>query len=596
MKFSTPIILFIIALMVFTSCNNNRPDHLKIRIIETTDVHGALFPVDFLNNNQPISSLANVYTFVEKQRNINRHELILLDNGDILQGDPSVYYSNFMDTNSRHICSRIYNFFDYDAVCIGNHDIEPGHSVYDKLVSEMDMPMLGANAVRNNNGKPYFQPYHIIERQGVRIAVLGLTTPAIPTWLPENIWEGMHFEDMIESAKKWVDTIQRKENPDVLIGLFHSGVDYTYNGQDENTWKNENASQLVAERVPGFDVIFVGHDHTGWNKTILNSKSEEVLILGATSRARDVAVADIELFYDAATDSYEKEITGLIVGVGDQQPHKKYLEHFGEFKENIDEYINRPVGTFATAIDSRPAILGPAPFTDIIHQVQLDLTGADISFTSPLSFNTTIEKGDIYVKDLFKLYRFENLLYTMKLTGNEIKNILEYSYGLWYATVYSDEDHLIRYKRDNVGNIIMSANNSRALTAGQYFNYASAAGIHYTVDITKPEGQRITILKMSSGEPFDMQKIYTVAMNSYRGNGGGGHLTKGAGIGQEIIPARIADATEKDLRFYLYEYIQKNSPVNPPAYNNWKVIPEALAEKCRQNDIQLLFGNDYYHN
>ena len=140
----------------------------------------------------------------------------------------------------------------------------------------------------------------------------------------------------------------------------------------------------------------------------------------------------------------------------------------------------------------------------------------------------------------------------------------------------------------------MSPNNSRALTAGQYFNYASAAGIDYTVDISKPEGERVTITGMSNGEAFDCNRIYTVAMNSYRGNGGGGHLIKGSGIPREEIPARIVATTQKDLRFYLYEYIKDHSPVIVQQYNNWKIIPEELASKGRENDIQLLFGNSFY--
>lgn len=581
--------------MIFSSCDQDRPDQLKIRIIETTDVHGALFPVDFLNNEQPISSMAHISSFIKQQRKNSRHELILLDNGDMIQGDPSVYYSNFMDTANRHICADIYNYLKYDAVCIGNHDIEPGHDVYDKMINEMNMPMLGANAVHNDTKQPYFQPYKIIERQGVRIAVLGITTPAVPSWLPEKIWEGMEFEDMILSAEKWVKIIEEKENPDVLIGLFHSGVNYNYNGQSDNTVKNENASQLVAERVPGFDVIFVGHDHSGWNKTVLNKNDEEVLILGATSRARDVAVADIELFYDIESDSYEKEISGMIVAVGDQTPDPKYMETFGAYKNKVSNFVIQPVGKFSKNIDSRPSIFGPSTFTDIIHFVQFELTDAEISFTSPLSLNTQIDEGDIFMRDLFKLYRFENLLYTMKLTGSEVRDFLEFSYGIWFDTMYDENGHLIRYQRDDFGKIAMNPNNKRPLTFGQYFNYSSAAGIIYTVDITKPVGERINIISMQDGNAFDDNKIYTVAMNSYRGNGGGGHLIKGAGISEYELPARVMESTEKDLRFYLFQCIKDHSPVQVPQVANWKVIPEDLAEKGKQNDIQLLFGNSYYN-
>lgn len=593
MKNSHLLTTLILATMLYTSCSRQRPDTIKLRIIQTSDVHGALFPKDYLNQTTGISSMANVTSFVKTQRSQRNQEVILLDNGDMIQGDPSVYYSNFIDTSNLHICSQIYNYLQYDVVCIGNHDIEPGHSVYDKLVDEMDMPMLGANVIDNESGEPYFQPYQVIDREGVKIVVLGITTPAIPTWLPEKIWSGMHFEDMVLTAQKWVSIIKEEENPDVLIGLFHSGLDYQYNGQNENTLNNENASQLIAEKVPGFDLILTGHDHHGWNKTILNNENKEVLIMGPTSRARDVSVVDIEMFYKAATDTYEKQISGMLVGLSDQEPDKEYMDKFGYFSEETDKYVTKPVGRFTQTLDSRKALLGPAAFTDLIHQVQLELTDADISLTAPLSFNAVIDTGNIFVKDLFKLYRFENLLYTMKLTGKEVKDMLEYSYGLWFGVMYSTEDHLINYKRDEFGRIKLSDMNNRPITAGQYFNYESAAGINYTVDISQPSGNRVSISGMSNGEPFDESKIYIVAMNSYRGNGGGGHLTKGAGIPSSELPARLHSTTEKDMRYYLQIWIHENTPVNIKAFHNWKVIPENFAEAGRKNDIQLLFGNNF---
>ena len=110
--------------------------------------------------------------------------------------------------------------------------------------------------------------------------MLGLTTPGVTNWLPEKLWSGIEFEDMIESAEKWVKIIQEKEKPDLLIGLFHSGIDYTYGGETADTYKNENAAQLVAEHVPGFDIVFVGHDHSGWNFSTKDINNDEVLILG----------------------------------------------------------------------------------------------------------------------------------------------------------------------------------------------------------------------------------------------------------------------------------------------------------------------------
>jgi len=110
-------------------------------------------------------------------RKNNIQEVILLDNGDILQGEPVVYFSNYMDTASIHVCAAAMNFMEYDAATVGNHDIEAGHDVYDKLVNEFHFPWMAANAIDISTGEPYFQPYTIIKRKGLRIAVLGLITP-----------------------------------------------------------------------------------------------------------------------------------------------------------------------------------------------------------------------------------------------------------------------------------------------------------------------------------------------------------------------------------------------------------------------------------
>ena len=125
----------------------------------------------------------------------------------------------------------------------------------------------------------------------------------------------------------------------------------------------------------------------------------------------------------------------------------------------------------------------------------------------------------------------------------------------------------------------------------RFYNYESAAGINYTVDVSKPEGQRVTIKSLSDGSEFDLNKLYTVAINSYRGNGGGGHLTRGAGIPQEELASRVLDSTEKDLRYYLMKWIENKGTVNPGRLNNWKVVPEDWWEKGKAKDYNLLFRN-----
>jgi 2',3'-cyclic-nucleotide 2'-phosphodiesterase/3'-nucleotidase len=561
------------------------PQSLKLKIIETSDVHGTVFPYDFINDKDSPTSLAQVHTFVQQERNTSDQQVILLDNGDILQGQPVVYYYNFVRTDTTHLYADVMNYMRYDAATVGNHDIETGHPVYDKFRSELNFPWLAANAIDIQTGEPYFEPYTIIEKEGFRIAVLGLITPGIPNWLPKKIWEGIEFEDMIVTAEKWVKKIIEKEKPDLMIGLFHSGVDYTYNNETAETPRNENASKLIAEKIPGFDLIFVGHDHRSWNFTLINSEGDEVLILGTRNDAKNVAAATVLL--ERTDKGLKKNISGELIEIQDFNPDEEFMRTFASGMNEVKNFVSKKIGLFEEAVSTKESMFGNSKFIDLIHTIQLELTEADVSFAAPLSFNAVINEGDVFVRDMFKLYRYENLLYTMSLTGKEIKDYLEYSYGLWFNTMTSADDYLLNYKTDDEGNITFS-NNSPQLKY-QFYNFSSAAGINYTVDVSKPVGQRVTILSMSDGSNFHLDKTYKAAINSYRGNGGGGHLTKGAGIAHNELPDRIVASTERDLRYFLMKWIEKTGIVVPTQFNNWEVIPNDWWQKGREREMKLLY-------
>lgn len=563
---------------------------INVKIIETSDVHGAIFPYSLKDNREINSSLARVSTYLNQQRADTNQIVFLLDNGDIIQGNPAVYYYNFEKTDTINLYADVMNYLKYDAGTVGNHDIETGHEVYDKFNKEINFPWLAANAINTTTNEPYFKPYTTIERGGVKIAVLGMITPAIPQWLPENIWAGMRFDDMIETAKKWVKKIRETEQPDLMIGLFHAGVDYTYNNQNENTPMNENASRLVAEKVLGLDVVFVGHDHSGWNFTTKNSDGKDVLILGTTAGAQNVAVANYTLKYDKMCMIYDKkEIRGELVDMKDYAIDQKFINHFSKNLEAVRNYISRPVGEFTEMISSRESMFGPSKFVDLIHTVQLALTDADVSFTAPLSFNAKIDAGKIFVRDMFDLYRYENFLYTVELSGQEIKDYLEYSYGNWMNQMKDENDHLLKFKLDEKGNLIYSERSKSPELEERYYNFDSAAGIEYVVDVTKPAGERVNIIKFSNGSVFDLNKKYKAAINSYRGNGGGGHLTRGAKIPQENLSKRVINSTEKDLRYFVMKWIEDKQVVTPVLLNNWKVIPENFWQAGKQKDYQVLF-------
>lgn len=556
-----------------------------ISIVETTDIHGVILPWDYVEDVPLEASLASTAGYIKKLRN-KGDQVILLDNGDNLQGQPAVYYYNFIDTVSPHLLAESFNYLGYDACSVGNHDIEAGHNVYDRVEKEYHFPMLAANAVDLKTGEPYFKPYTIIARNKIRIAVMGLVTPAIPTWLPEELYSGIGFRDMVETAEKWMPEILNQK-PDIVVGLFHSG----WNTQDEkyklDDSMDENGSASVAWKVPGFDVIFCGHDHRTANEKFVNSIGDTVLILNGGSRSEFVARADIGLL----TGKNKKKIismNGELVEMKDFPSEKEFVDKFRSDDRIIKEYVNRVIGSSPETISSRDSYFGPSSFTGLIHKIQLQITGADVSFAAPLSFDVAIPKGPVRVRDMFKLYRFENMLYTMSLTGEEILKYLEYSYSGWIRTMKGPGDFLLNYRTGKDGKPLIT--DGKAWLANPSYNFDSGAGIDYYVDVSKSEGERIKITSFTNGKPFSYKESYKVALNSYRGNGGGGHLTRGAGIREAELSSRMISSTEKDLRYYFLRYIEERGTLDTQAPDNWKFIPQSWIKVRVPQEYLLLFG------
>lgn len=551
---------------------------IDLKFIETSDVHGSFFPYDFINRKPKAGSLARVATYVNQLRSQHGENVILLDNGDILQGQPVNYYSNYVDTTSANIAAQVVNYLRYDAQTIGNHDVETGHRVYDKWVSATHCPILGANVIDTKTNKPYLKPYTILKRGGARIAIIGLLTPAIPNWLGENLWSGLRFEEMVSSARQWMRVVKEQEKADIVIGLFHSGKD----GGITTPHYKEDAALAVAREVPGFDVVFFGHDHTRYADAVTNSEGKLVACLDPANNAMSVAQADLQLVKKKGHWCV-KESQWKLVDVADLPVDNDFVDHFSAFNETVKAYANRVIGTFENTISTRDSYFGNSAFNDLILNLELSITKADVAFNAPVSFDVAIKKGPVRVADMFNLYKYENQLFVMRLTGKEIRKALEMSYDLWVNTMTSPNDHLLLLDSQTRGD------QQRLGFKNFSFNFDSAAGIDYEVDVTKPNGQKVKVLKMSNGEPFDENKYYKVAVNSYRANGGGELLTRGAGIAKDDLDDRIVWRSEFDLRHYLMEEIKRLGTLNPQPNTNWRFVPEQWTQEAAKRDRQLLF-------
>lgn len=549
---------------------------VKIRIVQTTDVHGRFFPYDFIKQEPADGSLARVAAYVDSLRSIYADRLLLMDAGDVLQGQPIATYYNYVKTDAENIAASVNKYMKYDVQTIGNHDIETGHNVYDKWANELACPMLGANVIDTATGLPYFKPYVVLKRNGLKIAVIGVTTPGVPSWLSEQLWSGLRFDDAVSTARKWLKIVKKKEKPDIIVGLFHTGV---HDHSLTNGFVND-ATETIARNVPGFDVIFYGHDHAVNKKEITSSDGSKTIIVNPANNAMRVADAEFTVTKNG------KKVSVNIVDISKHSVDNNFVETFKPQTDEVENYVTSEVGRFTAPMTSRDCYFGNSALVDFIHDVMLSTSGADISFASPLSFDVTVKEGSVSLADMYKLYSYENDLCVLDLTGEEIRRYLEMSYSKWATTMSSPNDHLIKMKPADAGRDKFFG------LASAFYNLDSAAGINYEVDVRKPVGSRVNILSMADGKPFDEKRHYKVALNSYRAAGGGNLLTKGAGIDKATLESRQLWRGDRNLREYIIDYIRQNKTITPQPHSNWRFVPTEWTEKAAKKDRLLLFPDE----
>ena len=515
--------IFMIALTAFfASCT---PKETTLTIIETTDTHGRY------------DEFANDAHVIKQMKTELGNKLILLDNGDDIQGTPFQYCSN-QDAEHPNLVSEVLNYFPYDVISVGNHDIEAGRKVFDRLYSEVKMPVVCANVIDESTGEPYFTPYTVLERDGFKIAVLGLLTPYVVTWVPDRLRPGLRFDQLEAAAEKWVKVIQDKEHPDLMIGLLHSGWEpQAQNLPEDHPLGRENATKWVAENIPGFDLIFYGHDHRARAEKVMNSNGDPVYVLNSGHRGHGLAKAEVTLKKGA-----KPQICIELMTTDSDVKDEDFLAMLQPYLDRAEAYQDQEVAELPVSISSDEVFNGPCLWVDEIHRCQFETVEAegihaDISMAAPLGGGKTLEAGMLKVKDFFTWYPFENALAVMALTGQEVKDFLEYAYEM----------------------------------KSPIYNFDCAAGILYEVTDKNPMGKRINIISMADGMPFEMDKTYNVVMNSYRSMGGGNHLINGTGWAQEDIKNHVVWQSDRDLRSLFIEWARKKGVLDSEPLNCWKV-------------------------
>lgn len=548
-------------------------------ILGTTDLHSHVFDWDYYLDKAYSDAkgnsvgVARVATLIKQQRKAKGEgHVLLVDAGDIIQGTSLGYYFARVDpitSGSKHPMATAMNHMRYDAAALGNHEFNYGIDTLRKFEQQCHFPLLGANALDAKTLRPAFAPYTVkkIRVPGapdIKVGILGLTNPGIALWDKDNVSGKMVFPGLVEQAKKYVPRL-RALGCDVVFLTDHSGLDGSSSYGDELPYV-ENASNLVAEQVPGIDAILVGHTHVEIpSYTVKNEETgEDVLLSEPYCWGYRLSVFDFELeLVRGQWKITSKTAQTLNPNTVDEDPEiKKLLEADHEL---VVKYVNTAVGTCTEDLSAAESCWKDVPIMDFIQQVQMDsvkagLSTADaalplISVAAPFSRTADIPKGSVTIKDIAGLYIYDNTLYGKKLTGAQLKDYLE------YAAKY--------YHQVPAGTKVDTATLTNANSFWDYM-YDVAAGVSYDIDIAQAEGSRIKNLTYNGTAVTDDQ-VFVVAVNNYRANGGSGY--------PHIAAAETVYSATDQVRDLMIAYVTAKGALDPADFAavNWKLTQAGTA-------------------
>ncbi|MFF5305836.1 bifunctional metallophosphatase/5'-nucleotidase [Streptomyces sp. NPDC013161] len=548
-------------------------------ILGTTDLHSHVFDWDYYSDKAYSDAkgnsvgVARVATLIKQQRKAKGEgHVLLVDAGDIIQGTSLGYYFARVDpitSGSKHPMATAMNHMRYDAAALGNHEFNYGIDTLRKFEQQCHFPLLGANALDAKTLRPAFAPYTVkkIRVPGapdIKVGILGLTNPGIALWDKDNVSGKMVFPGLVEQAKKYVPRL-RALGCDVVFLTDHSGLDGSSSYGDELPYV-ENASNLVAEQVPGIDAILVGHTHVEVSSyTVKNEETgDDVLLSEPYCWGYRLSVFDFELeLVRGQWKITSKTAQTLNPNTVDEDPEiKKLLEADHEL---VVKYVNTAVGTCTEDLSAAESCWKDVPIMDFIQQVQMDsvkagLSTADaalplISVAAPFSRTADIPKGSVTIKDIAGLYIYDNTLYGKKLTGAQLKDYLE------YAAKY--------YHQVPAGTKVDTTTLTNANSFWDYM-YDVAAGVSYDIDIAQAEGSRVKNLTYNGTSVTDDQ-VFVVAVNNYRANGGSGY--------PHIASAETVYSAPDQVRDLMIAYVTAKGSLDPADFAtvNWKLTQAGTA-------------------
>jgi 2',3'-cyclic-nucleotide 2'-phosphodiesterase/3'-nucleotidase len=564
---------FLAGLLAFAGIARSQP--VVVTVLATTDLHGNLYPIDYGTDRPAERGLAKIATLIRAAESENPNHL-LIDCGDTIQGTPLEYvYQSIVRSGmdpmgqkppaglSHDPMMLAMNLLGYDAMTVGNHEYNAGLKNLDRARSDARFPWLSANTGVAPGGKERpFAPYFVKTVAGVKVAIIGITTPVVPTWeKPENLGS-YRFLPPVDALRKAISELRAKERPDVIIVAAHSGL-----GRNLQTNAEESAGEDVvydlATRVPEVDAIVFGHSHRELEGRLIG----KVLVVQPKNWGISLARLDFSLEPKPGGGwTLVGKKSRLIPVTAETAAAVDILAIAKPYHDLAERHLDEPVATSPVELDSAFGRVEDTAVMDAIQQVELYYSKADVSFASLFNPSVRVPKGRVTVRQIAALYPYDNELYVIEGDGKMVKDALE---------------NAARYFLSCEGERCSQTPLTNRSVLG--YNYDMAEGVEYEVDLTRPEGDRIRNLRYQS-KPLAPGRKLRIAINSYRAAGS-------AGYGM-FIGAKVVWRSQEEIRDMMVRYYTERKSLPVKADGNWRLIPEAarktlekeaLAEAARQH-------------
>ncbi|MDG5766443.1 5'-nucleotidase C-terminal domain-containing protein [Balneolales bacterium ANBcel1] len=532
-----------------TSSDDSRipADTVTIAVMATADVHGRVRAWDYYRHRpEPRYALSKVATLADSIRGEHRHTL-LLDAGDWLQGNPfAEYFALQSEPDIRYPFLKVADQMNFDAIVLGNHEFNFGIDYLNRQISLTETPILGANIYHHLSDDPAYPPYIIQDIAGIRVAVIGLTTPGSAVWDRAHVEGVLDFGDGVDAAHRYVTEVREQEGADVVVILAHSGLDGTtsYHGEGLGA---ENFGRAVGEQVAGVDLLVLGHTHSTIDDVVLEGlDGRAVGVIQPGRWASHLGVAMLELVrYDDGYVSIISQRTHNLPVEGVEE-HPQIVEMTEQAHLQVVEYVTEPMARTPETWSARDSRMRDTPIIDLINHVQKKATGAQLSAAAAFNTSVSFGPGDITRGDIALLYPYFNTLYKLEITGAQLREFLEYT-SRYYLTG-TGYDGLPEINREWPG-----------------FNYDMVSGVDYVLDLRLDPGQRVTLLEYD-GEAVADDDRFTIAVNSYRTEGGGGF--------DMLENARVLEHLDRSVGDMILEYLKGREEIRHQDVfeENWHLV------------------------